>query len=164
VRGPGVAAGSTASLMTANVDYAPTFAEIAGISAPSFVDGRSLMPLLRGDSPTDWREALLLEHKNVGDEQSVAAPKSGTLEPDDPFQANRPPAIAPFSGLRTADGHTYIEYETGEFELYDNAADPYQLDNIYPSAPAELKTRMAGWLGALKTSAGSTLRSAERAP
>ncbi|HJV68340.1 sulfatase [Ideonella sp.] len=164
VRGPGVAANTAVNLMTANVDYAPTFAEIAGIAAPGFVDGRSLMPLLRGQSPADWREALLLEHKNVAGDQSLTTPNSGTLEPDDPFQANRPPAIAPFSGLRTADGHSYVEYETGEFELYDNTVDPYQLTNIYTTAPTDLKTRLAGWLGTLKASAGANLRAAERAP
>lgn len=165
VRGPGVAAGSTASLMTANVDYAPTFADIAGIAAPTFVDGRSLMPLLRGESPADWRQVLLLEHKTVKDEQIGAAPRSGTLEPDDPFQAAAGrPDIAPFSGLRTVDGHTYVEYETGEFELYDNTTDPYQLSNAYATAPAELKSRLAGWLGTLKASAGGALRAAERAP
>jgi arylsulfatase A-like enzyme len=164
VRGPGVAAGSTTGLMTANVDYAATFAEIAGVTPPAFVDGRSLLPLLRGQSPSYWRQALLLEHKTDAPDDNLA-PRSGTLEPPDPFQtAGAGPNISGFSGLRTADGLTYIEYDTGEFELYDNGADPAQLHNTYPSAAAELKARLAGWLGRLKTVGGADLRAAERAP
>src|SRR5512139_189824 len=49
VRWPGVArAGSTQSAMALNVDFAPTFMEIAGLSVPADMQGRSLVPLLRG--------------------------------------------------------------------------------------------------------------------
>ena len=49
VRGPGVPAGRVVEELALNVDLAPTFAELAGVAAPDFVDGRSLVPLLRGD-------------------------------------------------------------------------------------------------------------------
>lgn len=62
VRGPGVPAGSTVDRITANVDFAPTFAEIARVPLPSFVDERSLVPFLTGHAPPAWRQALLLEH------------------------------------------------------------------------------------------------------
>ena len=50
VRGPGVARGTVAA-MAMNVDLAPTFASLAGVQIPDFVDGRSLIPLLRGTTP-----------------------------------------------------------------------------------------------------------------
>ncbi|MDP9363610.1 MAG: sulfatase, partial [Chloroflexota bacterium] len=61
VRGPGVAAGGTVGELALNVDLAPTLAELAGATAPGFVDGRSLVPLLAGEPPPAWRRALLVE-------------------------------------------------------------------------------------------------------
>ena len=46
VRGPGVPAGQTVSHFALNSDLAPTLAELAGASAPAFIDGRSLVPVL----------------------------------------------------------------------------------------------------------------------
>jgi arylsulfatase A-like enzyme len=167
VRGPGVAAGSTTTAMTANVDYASTFAEIGGAAAADFVDGRSLLPVLMGQTPADWRQALLLEHKpDKGPDLQLLA-RNGTLEPLDPFEkvgadGDTGPNIDPFSGLRTADGSTYVEYTTGDFELYDNNADPGQLTNIYGSAPTDVKTKLASWLSNLKGASGVKLRQAEQ--
>jgi N-acetylglucosamine-6-sulfatase len=164
VRGPGVPRGAVSTLLTANVDYAPTFAEIAGASIPAFVDGRSLMPLLQGQVPADWRQALLLEHKPDNSDERLAA-KAGIQEPDDPFQtAGDGPNITAFTGLRTADGITYVEYDNGDFELYDNATDPAQLTNGYATAPAGTKARLATWVGSLKNASGQTLRLAEGNP
>ncbi|MCA1731062.1 MAG: sulfatase-like hydrolase/transferase [Actinobacteria bacterium] len=59
VRGPGVAAGATVEKLAVNTDFASTFAELAGIDFPA--DGRSLAPLLRGEDPSSWRSAVLLE-------------------------------------------------------------------------------------------------------
>lgn len=165
VRGPGVVRGAVSSLLTSNVDYAPTFAEIAGASMPAFVDGRSLLPLLQGQSPADWRRALLLEHKPDNNDERLTAPRVGVLEPDDPFDtAGDGPNITAFTGLRTADGLTYIEYDSGEFELYDNAADPDQLANGYASASPETKARLTTWVGSLKNASGQALRLAEGNP
>jgi N-acetylglucosamine-6-sulfatase len=162
VRGPGIAAGSSTSLLTANVDHAVTFAEIGRATAPAFVDGRSLLPVLLGQSPTNWRQVLLLEHKK--DEPDEEAVKRGTREEPDPFDrfgVTVGSGVTPFSGLRTADGFTYIEYINGEFELYDIGADPYQLTNRYTTAPADQKTRLNAWLTSVRTAAGAALRQAE---
>jgi N-acetylglucosamine-6-sulfatase len=61
VRGPGVLAGSKVEKLVLNTDFAPTFAELAGIDFQG--DGRSLVPLLRGgeeDPSSSWRSAILL--------------------------------------------------------------------------------------------------------
>jgi arylsulfatase A-like enzyme len=39
-------------------DWAPTFLELAGIEANRHMTGRSLLPLLRGQTPDDWRDAI----------------------------------------------------------------------------------------------------------
>ncbi|MCS7040682.1 MAG: sulfatase, partial [Anaerolineae bacterium] len=64
VRGPGVPAGATRDHMVANIDLAPTFAALAGVIPPTFVDGRSLVPLLGFSPPSSaaWRQALLIAH------------------------------------------------------------------------------------------------------
>lgn len=167
VRGPGVPKGASVTLMTANVDYAPTLAEIGGATAPSFVDGRSLLPLLRGQTPSSWRQVLLLEHKLDGPDDLALfqrAQTRGTLEPPDPFDltlGGAGPEIANFTGLRTTAGLTYVEYETGEHELYDNLSDPFQLTSAYGSASSDLKNRLASQTATLSTATGAALRSAE---
>jgi hypothetical protein len=60
VRGPGVQAGTTTDKLTLNTDFFPTFTDLAGLTTPEYVDGRSLRPVLQGNA-TSWRTAVLLE-------------------------------------------------------------------------------------------------------
>ena len=137
VRGPGVPAGAKVEDLVANTDFAPTIADLAGASVSS-ADGRSLAPLLRGEDPS-WRSAILLEE----------------------FQRpNKKRSLPPYEAIRT-ETNKYVEYATGDKELYDLQADPYELDNVYesadPSLVAELKTR----LDALKSCVGEGCRETE---
>lgn len=162
IRGPGVPAGQRAEALTVNVDFAPTLADIAGATAPDWVDGRSLMPFLRGQVPAQWRRAVLIAHDEV---TGPLIDMPGIYEPPDPFDLSPMIWKSDYAGLRTADGHTYVEYKNGEFELYNNAVDPWQLRNRYSTAPAKLTARMASWLAALRNASGEALRQAElRAP
>ena len=61
VRGPGVPAGLVRDQITANVDLAETFTELAGITQLPFSDGRSLVGLLLAAPISTWRQAFLLE-------------------------------------------------------------------------------------------------------
>jgi N-acetylglucosamine-6-sulfatase len=163
IRGPGAPAHRTVDSITANVDYAGTFAEIGGASVPAFVDGRSLVPFLKGETPANWRAALLLENK---DGASPTRNAESTLEPSDPFElgikpAGDGPGIDGFMGLRINDGTTYLEYTTGERELYSSNFDAAQLRNSYAVASPLSKQRLAAWLAALKNTAGAQLRAAE---
>ena len=132
IRGPGVKAGTSTNKLTLNTDFFPTFTDLAGVTTPEYVDGRSLRPLLEGTATT-WRSAILLEQK-------------------------KSPAPT-FSGIRTSAGRKYIEYEDGFKELYDLRSDPYELNNFYKATapPGGLVTR----LQALKGCAGTTCRVAE---
>jgi N-acetylglucosamine-6-sulfatase len=137
VRGPGVPAGSVSDAFVLNVDFAPTFVEWARASAPA-ADGRSLRPLLATGSTADWRTDVPLEHWQ---KQLPGA------EGDE--------AIPDFSGVRTAH-YTYVEHATGEMELYDLDADPYQLDNQAPRAPADLVAKLSSRTTALRGCQGTS--------
>jgi N-acetylglucosamine-6-sulfatase len=145
VRGPGVEADSTTAKLALNTDFFPTFADLAGIQTPNYVDGRSLRPTLKENTTTAWRTAILLERRN---------PYSGHLQSSY--------ASGPFYAIRTSSGMKYIEYSLGPRELYDLNTDPYERTNSYDAtAPPEgLDTR----LEALKGCAGDACRAAENGP
>lgn len=165
VTGPGIRAGSRATQLTANVDYAATMAELAGVPPLPFNDGRSLVPLLKRQAIGPWRDALLLEH---GADRGAARQTLPWLEPLDPGDLPEPAPMAdwksPFIGLRLADNRTYVEYENGEREYYDMNTDPYQLDNSYQRQPAAEMARLSAWVRRLAAASGQALRNAEVAP
>lgn len=170
VRGPGVPVGAVVNDITANVDLASTFAQIASVTPPSFVDGRSLFPFLTGTTPKAWRQALLLEH---GGPSITPSSANGLLEPQDPYdiQATDIGGAPVFAGLRTKDHAigvrgplNYIEYDTGERELYDLSADPHQLKNAYSVTNQAVKTKLKNYLATLRHASGQALRDAEQVP
>ncbi|WP_433296120.1 sulfatase-like hydrolase/transferase [Actinoplanes sp. CA-030573] len=114
--GPGVKAGATVTAPAENIDLRATFDDLAGTGTPA-TDGRSLAPLLRGETPADWREAALVEHHG---------PDTDPADPDHPAKnSGNPPT---YSAIRTT-GYTYVEYADGTKEYYDHATDPDQLRN-----------------------------------
>jgi len=151
VRGPGVAAGSTRDELVMEIDLAPTFADWAGLDAPPFVDGRSFAPLLAGQA-APWRNAVLVEHYSGSTE-----PFASMFEETQRRGAQRIPT---YRALRTHDT-TYVEYETGERELYDLRRDPLELDNAFPAADRTRVARLSAQLAALRTCAGATCRTAD---
>jgi len=111
--------------LVANIDLAPTFAELAGALVPASVDGTSLVPLMV-DEQAAWRDAILIEHWPT--EEGVGS------------------KIPEFYAVRTAQWK-YVEYSTGETELYDLLNDPYELNNVtaspeYAAIKADLKRRL----------------------
>jgi len=150
VRGPGVPPGRAVEAFALNIDLAPTFAALAGVPIPSFVDGRSLTRWL-GTAPPQglWREAFVIEH--YADHRPSARPTRQQRQ------------VPGFVGLRTRE-YVYVEYETGERELYDLAADPYQLQNIVASVPRELIDRLSSRLATLRACRGQTCARMEDPP
>jgi N-acetylglucosamine-6-sulfatase len=116
IRYPG-AANRTDQHLVANVDLAATFADLADAAPTRPQDGASLVPLLEGQQPA-WRTGVLLQW--VG----------SSLVPA--YNAIREP------------GWKYVELATGERELYDLNADPYELQNVAGrSAYATQQQRLA---------------------
>jgi N-acetylglucosamine-6-sulfatase len=110
--------------LVGNIDFAPTFAALAGVSAPG-AEGRSLVPLLRSPTATS-RKAFLLEH--------LRPPTASTI----PFPT--------YCGLRT-EPYSFVTYATGERELYDLVNDPYQLQSLardptFATTVADLRARL----------------------
>jgi arylsulfatase A-like enzyme len=177
VRGPGVPKGRKLEHLVLNNDLAPTFADLAGVEVPAFVDGRSLVPLLADDPPPprDWRQAFLVESIAESAEMPSSvvgnAPLrllTGDTQPSEDWRRASPlqrssikeagrPA---FKALRTED-HLYVEYATGESELYDLDKDPYELHNHYKDTDLDQLWRYEGWLDALRDCAGEECRAAE---
>lgn len=110
---PDLRKGSTCDLMALNIDLAPTLLELAGLAPPALYQGRSLVPLVRGKAPVDWRTDFFYEH--LLDEPKI--PKS--------------------EGVRT-ERYTYLRwFETKPLreELYDHQTDFDEVIDL-SSAPA----------------------------
>ncbi|MFZ1993839.1 MAG: sulfatase [Solirubrobacteraceae bacterium] len=120
VTGPGVPVDTSSDTLTENVDLAETFAQIGGTSLDTG-DGRSLLGIIRGDIPSDWRNAILVEHHG---------PKPDRNDPDEQTRSSgNPPS---YEAMRTSD-LLYVEYRDGEREFYDLRNDPNELDNLAAS-------------------------------
>jgi N-acetylglucosamine-6-sulfatase len=57
-----IAAGSTIDPLVLNIDIAPTFLDLAGLPVPDRMQGRSFLPLLRGESISDWRSEFVYQY------------------------------------------------------------------------------------------------------
>jgi len=109
VCGPGIArTQSVLDQMALNIDVAPTLLELAGIDVPKHVQGRSLVPLLAGQSP-EWRDCFLYTY----------------------FQERWLPGIPTMVGVRTNDWK-YVRYPLIDDldELYDLENDPHEMKNL----------------------------------
>ena len=146
--GPGVPAGRTVNEMTSTVDLGPTIAGVLDAPTPEWVDGRSLQPFLRGGTPSNWRTAMLSE-------------SMGTIVPGDvDWQPYMPP---PFAALRTQHW-LYVEYATGDVELFDRTSDPWELTNLAPTAAPTILSTLHAQLEAMRACAGETCRVADSMP
>jgi len=109
VNWPGVTKGTRNTDLVQNLDYAETFLEIAGADIPDDMQGSSLVPLLKGETPDDWRESIYYHYYEYPSVHMV------------PRQ----------NGIRT-DRYKLIQfYEFGEWEFYDLETDPEELVNLY---------------------------------
>jgi len=155
VRGPGVPEGETIEAVALNSDFAPTFAEIAGIAPPAFVDGRSFLPLLENPDQA-WRQSFLVERRQFEAQYVALAARLGMTEAELDQSAQ-------YDAIRTPEW-IYIEYGTGELELYDLAGDPHQLENVVDTADPALVAALAGRLAELRLCGGAECRRLEDLP
>lgn len=115
--------GSKITQLVQNIDIAPTVLEIAGIKKPSQMDGMSILPLLKGEVVTDWRDRIFYEYY-----WEYAYPQTPTVH-----------------AVRT-DRYKFIRYhgiwDTNEF--YDLEKDPWEMNNLIRSP--EHQERIQGML------------------
>lgn len=151
IRGPGVPKNSRSDELSANVDIAPTIAELARAQPTVPIDGRSLVPFLR-DPELQTRRPILLESfakatdvddaPGAGDSPPATASsaEASSSVPDGVFVGLMRPGrrgaathsisapIENYAGVRLG-RYKYVEYETGDIELYDLKRDPDELRN-----------------------------------
>jgi len=129
VAGPGVAKDQVVSAIVENVDLCPTFTELGGVSSPTSPDGRSVVSLLQGGAPPEWRHMALIEHHR---------PFPDPSDSDSPMpHASNPTSYA---AVRT-ESALYVEYEDGEIGFYDLLSDPDTLTNVAARLSADARAR-----------------------
>ena len=110
VKWPGVAeAGSVNEDLVQNLDYAETFLEMAGAEIPADMQGRSLVPLLAGETPADWRESIYYHYYEYPSVHMVPR----------------------HYGVRNDRFKLIHFYQFDEWEFYDLETDPDELQNLY---------------------------------
>jgi arylsulfatase A-like enzyme len=103
-----IKAGTRSEHMALNVDFAPTFLAVAGLRAPADVQGRSLLPLLQGETPAEWRTSMYYRFYHTGH--------------------NR---VSPHWGVRTGRHKLIYFNRLDQWELYDLQSDPREMRNVY---------------------------------
>jgi arylsulfatase A-like enzyme len=123
--------------MALNVDFAPTVLDLAGIPVPREMQGRSWVPLLKGDE-AGWRKDWYYHYYEYPAEHSVR----------------------PHRGVRTDTAkliHYYLEPQ--EFEMYDLAKDPEERKNLWGDpAHADLQKELLARLEGLRQDLGDRER------
>ncbi len=111
IRWPGVIKpGSTSQSLIQNIDYAPTFLDLAGAEIPSDIQGHSLVPLLRnsGQAGDEWRDQLYYRYYGEPVHQVTA-----------------------HDGIRTEHFKLMFYSETGEYNLFDLVNDPQEMKSVH---------------------------------
>jgi arylsulfatase A-like enzyme len=127
VRWPaGIKAGSVTRAMALNIDFAPTFLEVAGLTVPSDMQGRSLLPILRGKTPADWRTSMYYRYYHDPGDHNTAA----------------------HYGVRTLTHKLIYYWKKDQWELFDLEHDPFEMHNLYgqpghEKITADLKAELA---------------------
>jgi arylsulfatase A-like enzyme len=126
VRWPGVTKpGTVVDAIAGNIDLAPTFLAAAGAPVAPEMQGHSIIPLLKGEKPADWRKSFYYRYYH------------------DPGHHN----TARHYGVRTETHKLIYFWKKNQWELYDLTKDPAELHNLYGD-PAyakiqeELKTEL----------------------
>jgi len=115
VRWPGVVKqGSRNSDLVQNIDWAETFLDIAGAPIPEDMQGHSIVPLLQGKTPADWRKSLYYHYYEYPAVHSVRKHEGVAT---DRYKLIR------FYGKDVPDGE--------EWELYDLKNDPQEMKSAY---------------------------------
>jgi arylsulfatase A-like enzyme len=111
VRWPGIVTpGSTTARLVSNIDFAETLLEAAGLSVPADMQGRSLVPILKGQVPRDWRTSFYYQY----------------------FEYPVPHHVRPHYGVVTG-RYKLVRFEGSpeEWELFDLETDPHELRSVY---------------------------------
>jgi arylsulfatase A-like enzyme len=104
-----IARATTSTAMALNVDFAPTFLDAAGAAIPPDMQGRSLLPILRGRTPGDWRTSMYYRYYHDPGDHNTRA----------------------HYGVRTQTHKLIYYWKKDQWELFDLVADPQEMHNLY---------------------------------
>jgi arylsulfatase A-like enzyme len=110
IRYPGVVqAGSVSKEWVVSIDNAPTVLDLAGVSIPEDMQGRSLLPIFKGQTPADWRTSMYYHY----------------------YEFTPPHWVLPHYGIRTERYKLISYYTVNEWELFDLEKDPDEMENLF---------------------------------
>ena len=132
VRWPGhIKPGSVNHDIVSNLDFAETFLDVAGVAIPDDMQGRSLVPIFKGQTPSDWRKSFYYHYYEY--------PAVHMVKKHEGVYDGRFKLI-----------HFYDDID--EWELYDLAKDPNELVNVYSEPEnAQEVARLTAELERLRT-------------
>jgi N-acetylglucosamine-6-sulfatase len=132
IRGPGIKPGTSTGELVSQVDLAPTILELAGASADKSIDGRSLVPFMRDPSLRTRRPVLFESFVETADVEANGQPAAERASSSARRDGASASIVAPpkdYVGIRLGP-YKYIEWPSGEKELYDINKDPNELNNL----------------------------------
>jgi arylsulfatase A-like enzyme len=103
--------GSASVRLVSNIDFAETFIAAAGLPIPDEMQGQSLVPILKGETPRDWRSSFYYQY----------------------FEYPTPHHVRPHYGVVT-DRYKLVCFDqpdAQEWELFDRENDPHELHSVY---------------------------------
>ncbi len=159
-----VAPGSVNRDMVSNVDFAPLFTDLSGAQTPAAFQGRSLRPLLHGQTPADWRQSLYYRYwMNRGDHNVAAHYGIRTLQHKLIYYyydgLGLPGTHGGDYGAYTLEGHA------PEWELFDLERDPREMMNVADDpAYAEIRRELTDELYRLQAELGDQPYESETSP
>jgi arylsulfatase A-like enzyme len=118
--------GTRSDAMALNVDFAATFLDAARLPVPAWMQGRTLLPVLRGRTPAAWRTSMYYRYyHDPGDHDTRV-----------------------HYGVRTRTHKLIHFWKKDQWELFDLVKDPFELHNLYgepgqDSLTAALKAELA---------------------
>ncbi|NQZ60045.1 MAG: DUF4976 domain-containing protein, partial [Lentisphaeraceae bacterium] len=127
-----VKAGSVNTDLVQNIDFAPTFLDICGAPIPADMQGVSVVPLLKGQTPADWRTHLYYTYYEYPGYHSVRRHEGVT---------GKRYKLIRFYGRDVPNGE--------EWEFYDLEKDPKEMNNSYKNP------EYAGLISKLKSELGN---------
>ncbi len=101
--------GTRSAALALNVDFAPTFLDAAGLTIPGDMQGRSLLPVLRGRPPSDWRSSMYYRYYHDPGDHNTRA----------------------HYGVRTRTHKLIYFWKKDQWELFDLVNDPDEMHNLY---------------------------------
>ena len=111
VRWPGkIKPGSVSNAIIQNIDYGPTFLELAGAKIPESMQGKSLVPIFKaaGEKPKGWRDSIYYR-----------------------YSGERTHNVAAHDGVRTANHKIFWVPKTKEYQLFDMKKDPQEMKSVH---------------------------------